>query len=72
MLIRILYIYLSLLIAVTKNVSDWILRPRIIGFLEFVHRPEFQIIINHEIRKLELGPSSGELGKDKTPNRVAD
>jgi hypothetical protein len=33
---------------------------RITGILDFVHRPEFEILENTMFRKLDLFPSSGE------------
>jgi hypothetical protein len=33
---------------------------RIVWFLDFVHRPEFQIIENTTFRKIDLFPFSGE------------
>jgi hypothetical protein len=39
---------------------------RIIGVLDFVHRPKFQILKNTKFRKLDLFLSSGEGGETPT------
>jgi hypothetical protein len=47
--------------------DDGVKHSRVTGFLNFVHRPEFEILENKSFRKLDLFPSSDE-GRD-TPTK---
>jgi hypothetical protein len=55
---------IAILVVVTENCCileyDAHLSLRTTGFLDFVHRAEFQILENTTFRKLDLVPSSGE------------
>jgi hypothetical protein len=47
----------------SKGLWRWCITLKIIGFMDFVHRPVFKILENRTFRKLDLFPSSGQ-GKE--------